>query len=482
MDRLPPEFKDAIRKIVGDGNLKDGEAISSIDHGVAPENLGAGAVVFPGTTAEVASVVKCCLANGVPLVTHGGRTGLVGGAISAPGELVLSTARLNRILNVSPVERVAVVEAGVTLQDLQQAAAEHRLETGIDLPSRGSATIGGMASTNAGGIAAFRHGVMRHRILGLEAVLADGSIYSDLTRVVKNSAGYDLKHLFVGAEGTLGIITRIAVKLEPQPLATATVLFGLPSVDAALDTVRRALDAKYGHLRAAEAIWNTYFRLTSGHHRWSATDYHADHPVNLLISLGGAEEDELQTELGRIFEGVIEDHPDASAVIASSVAQEADLWRLREDTDLIYRRHPGAPSYDVSVPLSEVETYHARCVAGLKTLDATFDPYVFGHLADGNLHIVLNAAGSEVSGDKARAVEEVLYRDIAAIGGSFSAEHGIGIKRVGSLSAISNPVKVALMQRIKDALDAATLLNPGKVVRAGTALAGCCDVGAVDPV
>ncbi|KQU81879.1 MULTISPECIES: FAD-binding oxidoreductase [unclassified Ensifer] len=464
MDRLQPEFKDEIRRIVGDENLKDGEAIATVDHGVAPENLGAGAVVYPRTTDEVAAVVKCCLANGISLVTHGGRTGLVGGAMSRPGELVLSTARLNRILDISPIERVAVVEAGVTLQALQVAAAEHRLETGIDLPSRGSATIGGMASTNAGGIAAFRFGVMRHRILGLEAVLADGSIYSDLTRVVKNAAGYDLKHLFVGAEGTLGIITRIAVKLEPQPFATATVLFGLPSVDAALETVRRGLDAEYGQLRAAEAIWNTYFRLTSGHHRWSVSDYNAEHPVNLLVSLSGAEEGALQSELGRIYEDVIEDHPDASAVIASSGAQEMDLWRLREDTDLIYRKHPSAPSYDVSVPLSQVGSYLNRCLADLRGLDATFDPYVFGHLADGNLHIVLNAAGSDIAGEKAKAIEKVLYRDIVTIGGSFSAEHGIGTKRVGSLSATSNPVKLALMHRVKDTLDASAILNPGKVL------------------
>lgn len=438
-----------------------------IDHGVAPENLGAGAVVFPGSTEEVAAVVKCCLTNGVPLVTHGGRTGLVGGAMSRPGELVLSTARLNRILYVSPIERVAVVEAGVTLQALQVAAAEHRLETGIDLPSRGSATVGGMASTNAGGIAAFRFGVMRHRVLGLEVVLADGSIYCDLTRVVKNAAGYDLKHLFVGAEGTLGIITRIAVKLEPLPFATATVLFGLPSVDAALDTVRRGLDAEYGHLRAAEAIWNAYFRLTSANHRWSAPEYSADHPINLLVSLGGVEEEALQTELGGIYEDVIEDHPDASAVIASSGAQEADLWRLREDIDLIYRKHPGAPSYDVSVPLSEVGSYLDRCLADLRDLDPAFDPYVFGHLADGNLHIVLNMAGSDIPDEKTNAIEKAVYRDVVAMGGSFSAEHGIGSKRVGSLSAMSNPVKVALMHRVKDALDTSALLNPGKVLRKG---------------
>ncbi len=468
MHHLPPEFTADIRKIVGEGNLKEGEAVATIDYGVSPENLGAGAVVLPRTTEEVAAVVKCCLANGIPLVTHGGRTGLVGGAMSRPGELVLSTARLNRILHLSPVERVAIVEAGVTLQALQIAAAEHRLEPGIDLPSRGSATIGGMASTNAGGISAFRFGVMRHRILGLEAVLADGSIYSDLTRVVKNAAGYDLKHLFVGAEGTLGVITRIAVKLEPQPSATATVLFGLASVNAALETVRRGLDAEYGHLRATEAIWNTYFRLTSGHHHWSAADYDADHPVNLLMTLGGAEETALQSELGRIYEDVIAVHPDTSALIAFSGAQEADLWHLREDTDLIYRKHPGAPSYDISIPLSEISTYLERCLGDLKGIDTRLDPYVFGHLADGNLHLVLNSAGSDIPAAKASAIDEAVYKGVVAMGGSFSAEHGIGVKRVGPLAVISNPVKMALMQRVKEVLDAPALLNPGKVLRTGT--------------
>ena len=465
MQRLPPAFTAELRTIVGDGNLREGEAVASIDYGVTPENLGAGAVVLPATTAEVAAVVKCCLAHGVPIVTHGGRTGLVGGGISKPGEVVLSTARLNRIRHIFPVERVAVVEAGVTLQALQVAAAQHRLETGIDLPSRGSATIGGMASTNAGGISAFRFGVMRHRILGMEAVLADGSIYSDLTRVVKNAAGYDLKHLFIGAEGTLGVITRIAVKLEPQPLATATALFGLASVDAALETVRRGLDAEYGHLRAAEAIWNSYFHLTSGHHNWSAADYAADHPVNLLMTLGGAEETALQSELGRIYEGVIAAHPDTSAVIAFSGAQEADLWRLREDTDLIYRRHPGAPSYDVSVPLSQVTSYLERCLADLNAIDSTLDPYVFGHIADGNLHIVLNKAGIDIPFEKASAIDKAVYGTLSETGGSFSAEHGIGVKRVASLSGLSDPAKLVLMRRIKEVLDAPALLNPGKVLR-----------------
>jgi FAD/FMN-containing dehydrogenase len=461
---LSPVFLDKIRAIVGEENLKQNAAITNLDYGVTPFNLGATAVALPASTAEVSAIVTVAAVYGVPIVTHGGRSGLVGGGLSSPGDLVVSTARMNRILRLCPIERVAVVESGVTLQSLQTAAAEHRLEPGIDLPSRGSATIGGMVSTNAGGITAFRHGVMRHRVLGMEIVLSDGSIYSDMTRVAKNSAGYDLKHLFIGAEGTLGVVTRIVVKLEPRPAATATVLFGLPSVSAALETTRLGFDVRSGHLNAAEAIWNSFFRFTAGHHQWSATDYEANHPINLLISLAGSDADQLQSELERMYERLVEAHPEISAVVATSGAQESQLWRLREDTDLIYRRHLAAPSYDVSVPLSEIDDYVARCTRELRSIDPDLDPYLFGHLADGNLHIVLNAAGADMTPEKTAAVEAVLYHDIVRKGGSFSAEHGIGTKRVHSLSEMADRGKMELMKQIKKTLDPAAILNPEKVI------------------
>ncbi len=464
MSLLTTGFKAEIAAIVGPENVKEGDALLAIDYGVMPENLGAGIVVLPANKEEVAAVVKYCQAHGVPVVTHGGRTGLVGGGISRPGELVLSTARLNRILFLSPVENVAVVEAGVTLQSLQDAASEYGLEPGIDLPSRGSATIGGMASTNAGGISAFRYGVMRHRILGLEAVLPDGSIYSDLTRVVKNTAGYDLGHLFVGSEGTLGIITRVAIKLEPLPAATATMLFGLPSTTAALTAVRRGLKARYGYLRAAEAIWSRYFHLTSTHHSWSASNYRTDHPINLLLSLGGNDGADVQTELENIYEDIVTEFPDASAVIASSVTQEKSVWALREDTDIIYRKYPSAPSHDVSVPLSQVDAYLNRIMTELKALDSALEPYVFGHLADGNLHVVLNADRDTISLKDAHAIETILYGELQALGGSFSAEHGVGRKRMQALERHAQSSKMMLMNGIKSYLDPRYVLNPDKVI------------------
>lgn len=453
---------DGIGEVVGARHLRMGAA-ADVDPGTNPENLGAGIIVAPATTGEVAAVVGLCNRHGVPVVAQGGRTGLVGGSVSEAGEIVLSLERMNRIERLDALERTTTVQAGVVLEALQQAAAEHRLEPGIDLAARGSATIGGMISTNAGGVMAFRNGVMRHRVLGLEAVLADGSVYRDLTRVVKNTAGYDLKHLFIGAEGTLGVVTRAVLKLDPVPRATATALFGLPSVAAALDLIRLALDSETGRLRAAEALWQPFIELTASAHGWSEPSFELDRPVYLLLALGGGREDALRSEFERLFGDILERHPDTTGIIASSKRQEDALWRLREDTDVVYRAYEAAPSYDVSVPLSQVDGYVERVVAGLADIEPELKPYVFGHLADGNLHILLNRRGP-LPAHLAAAVEAILYADLSLLGGSFSAEHGVGSKRIHSLIATTDRTKLDLMRRVKDALDGHSQMNPGKVL------------------
>ncbi len=459
---LPSDAIAALGQIVGAGNVRTGEAVLALDVGWSPDNLGAGVVVAPQSTADVAAVVSYCAARRIAIVAQGGRTGLVGGSNSYPGEIVLSLARMNRIERLDPRERVAVVEAGVSLETLQTAAAHHALEPGIDLAARGSATIGGMISTNAGGVMAFRNGVMRHRVLGLEAVLPDGSIYGDLTRVVKNTAGYDLKHLLIGAEGTLGIVTRAAIKLDALPAATATAMLGLPSIEAALEVVSRAMSSGNGQLRAAEVVWRKYLELTSEAIGWRDTTLDASQPLFLLLVLGGEDESNLQAELQSIFEAAHRSAPSVTGIIATSRRQERELMHLREFTEAIYRKHGAAPSFDVSVPLTAIEPYLARVRAELKSYDDTFDPYCFGHLADGNLHIVVNCA--PLPADRMRAVEAILYRDIRAIGGSFSAEHGVGSKRINALYATVDPAKLSLMGLIKSALDPNRIMNPGKVL------------------
>lgn len=424
---------------------------------------GAGVLVLPASTAEVAAVVALCRARRISLVPQGGQTGLVGGCQSQPGQVVLALTRMAEIEAIHPQERVAVVQAGVALEALQTAALAHGLEPGIDLAARGTATIGGMVSTNAGGIMAHRYGVMRHRVLGLEAVLPDGTIYSDMTRVVKNTAGYDLKHLFIGAEGTLGIVTRVVIKLEPLPAATATVMLGLPSVPAALEAITLAMRSETGHLRAAEGLWQSYIQLTAKAQGWADLSFPLDQPVNLILMLGGGDQAALNDAVEQIFATLLDQYPTATGIIAASQRQEADLWRLCEDTDQLYRAHPAAPSYDVSVPLSEIDGYVALVRQGLAALDGGIAPYVFGHLADGNLHIVLNRAGP-LSPSLSEAIEQVLYAPLSAMGGSFSAEHGVGAKRIRALMATADAGKLRLMQQIKQSLDPRALMNPGKVL------------------
>lgn len=462
MQTLPTKLLDSLRAAIGAAHVATGDAVKLLDVGWNPHNLDAGIVVSPDSTAQVAQVVRLCAQHGVSLVPQAGRTGLVGGSTSQSGQIVLSLLRLNQIEPIDPSERVALVGAGCTLQGLQEAAALHQLEPGIDLAARGSATLGGMVSTNAGGVMAFRNGVMRHRVLGLEAVLPDGSVFQDLTRVVKNSAGYDLKHLFIGAEGTLGVVTRLVIKLDPLPPASATALFGLPSVQATLDVIARALQIDAGHLRAAEALWSGFMQLNAQALRWHEDGFALDQPMYLLLKLGGAHEDRLRAAFETLFEETEARHPGTTGIIASSARQEEALWRLREDTDIVYRAHPAAPSYDVSVPLSRIPAYAAQVQAELAQYDRAWQPYIFGHLADGNLHIILNASGP-LPPEQAQAVEHILYRDLRAMGGSFSAEHGVGSKRIGAMNDTTDDGKLAAMAQVKALLDPRGLMNPGKV-------------------
>ncbi|MBS0564726.1 MAG: FAD-binding oxidoreductase [Proteobacteria bacterium] len=448
---LPEAFLRALERAVGAGHV----------------GAAGGAVrVAPGSADEVAAVVRLCAGARIAMVPEGGQTGLVGGTEAGPGQVLLSLARLNHLLRLDADERVAVAEAGLPLQLLQEAAAAQGLDPGIDLAARGTATVGGMVSTNAGGVMAFRNGVMRHRVLGIEAVLPDGSVYSDLTRVVKNAAGYDLKHLFIGAEGTLGVVTKVAVRLDPLPRATASALFGLPSVAQALRLVDAALREPGVELRAAEALWPDYIRLTAGAQGWADASLPLDQPIYLALMLGGGDAADLTAAFERLFARLLAAAPEATGIIAASEAQARALWRLREDTGAIYRAFPGAPSYDISVPLSALPDHVGRMLGELAAIDPGLRPFVFGHLADGNLHVVLNRPGPLPDALAAR-VEAAIYRDLRGLGGSFSAEHGVGAKRVHSLMATTDPVKLRTMRLVKSALDPLGLMNPGKVLPAG---------------
>ena len=458
---LPAAFVDALRTLLGPAHVAGGAH-------PYPNPHAAGVVVFPTTAQEVADVVRLCAQYRVPVLPKSGRIGLGSASGPQPGEIVLSLSRMNHIEAIDPQARVAVVGAGCTLAALQEAAAALQLEPGIDLAARGSATLGGMVSANTGGVMAFRNGVMRHRVLGLEAVLPDSSVFQDLTWAGKKTAGTELRHLFIGAEGTLGVITRIVLKLDPLPQVTNTVLLGLPSVEATLDVIGRALQMEVGHVRAAEALWQGLMRLNAQALHWSDAAMPLDQPLYLLLKIGGARHDALQTGLEQLVADTRLRYPSTTDIIASSAPQEAALWHLREATDIVYRAHPHAPSFEVSVPLWNIPAYVARIQAELAALDPNLQPYLFGHLADGNLHIILNERGPLASA-RARVVEHVLYRNLQALGGSFSAEHGVSVKRLGALNEApddsKDDSKRALLEKIKKLLDATGVKKRGNLIR-----------------
>ncbi|MEI9403786.1 FAD-binding oxidoreductase [Mesorhizobium argentiipisi] len=454
----------AFRTLLPTAIIWDAAELASRDPGFDTRNFGASALVRPRDVEGVAALVKFCAEHGISLVAQGGRTGLAGGAATSQGQVICDLGGLTQIEEIDAFARVAIVQAGVTLGALQEAAGVHGLDPGIDLAARGSATIGGMVSTNAGGIMAFRNGTMRHRVLGLEAVLPDGRVFRDLTRVLKTSAGYDLKHLFIGAEGTLGIVTRVALRLDPVAGASATALVGVPDAASAQRIVRHFLASTSARLTAAEILWRNFASLMQRALNYAPGQLPLDAPCLLVLGIGAdsieAARSALEDGLAAIWEeaGIID------GLVASSDGQAAQMWRLREETVEIERAHPMAPSFDVSVPGGALDAYVTRIEAGLKKIDASYAPYVYGHLADGNLHISINCEGP-VPHERHEAIEDVLYEGLRDAGGSFSAEHGVGLEKREAYGRHADPVKRDLAKAIKELIDPGNVMNPGKVVK-----------------
>ncbi|HEV7251214.1 MAG TPA: FAD-binding oxidoreductase [Shinella sp.] len=445
-----------------DLHLVGSERLANRHPGEHRDNFGAGVLVEPATPEAAAAVVRWCLENDVPIVPQGGRTGLVGGGISRPGELILSTARLNRIKAIDPLARTVTVGAGVTLQALQEATAEVGLIPGIDLAARGSATIGGMIATNAGGILAFRNGVMRHQVLGIEAVMPDGTLFSDLTRVLKVSAGPDIKQLLIGSEGAYGFVTRAVLKLESFNPMRATALVGLRDATSALALITHFRAQPALQLEGAELMWQRYLRDSAGDKGFDLGWLEDDTPAILLMEVSAESEEQAREALEEGLAGLWEEHGLTSGIVAASLDQARRFWALREDGDFMYRHFPAAPSYDVSVPPGSLDDYVAGLRARLKAIDPGFDAYVYGHIADGNLHLSVIGEGVTAAALKA-PIEDAVYTGVAEFGGSFSAEHGVGTEKRRAYLTYGNAARRAVAQAIKAALDPKNLFNPGKV-------------------
>jgi FAD/FMN-containing dehydrogenase len=427
------------------------------------------AVVRPGTTSEVAAVVNCCAEHGVPLVPQGGNTGLCGGATPHDDgrEVVVSLARMNRLRALDVDNATLTVEAGVPLAGVQRFADDAGLLFPLSLGSEGSCTIGGNLATNAGGTAVLRYGNARDLVLGLEVVLADGRIWNGLKGLRKDNTGYDIKQLFLGSEGTLGIITAAVLKLFPRPRVSATALAALSAVDAAvalLDLLRQGLGDR---LTGFELISAECIALTREHFP-ALRDPLPGAPWYALIQADDPADDSLlATRVEAALAAAVDRGIARDATIAQSAAQAGELWALREHVTEAQRLEGPNIKHDISLPVSRIPAFLKDAQRELDAALPGVRYVTFGHLGDGNLHYNLSAPpGTSASAFLAETprANRIVYDLVERFGGSFSAEHGIGQMKRGELERYKPAVEVELMQRIKRALDPNAMLNPGKVV------------------
>jgi len=426
------------------------------------------AVVRPASTDEVSAVVKLCAEEGIPVVPQGGNTGMCGGAIADDSgrSVVVAMGRMNRILDVDARNNTATAEAGCVLADLQAAAARERRLFPLSLAAEGSCQIGGNVSTNAGGLNVLRYGNTRELTLGLEAVLPDGSVWNGLRSLRKDNTGYDLKQLFIGGEGTLGIVTRVVVKLHPAIRERTTVMAAVPTVDAAVELLARLREHCGETISAFELVSRRCLDLVLQHASGARDPFtHASAWYVLAeggdTHAGGDLRDRLEAGLLAASEGgIITD-----AVIAESMAQRETLWRLREALPEAIRAEGLAFRSDVAVAVGRVPAFVAEAEADLRRAFPGIRIVCFGHLGDGNLHFnALPDRDSALSSDWAREVARVLYDAVGRYDGSISAEHGIGQAKRGELARCKSAIEMTLMRQVKRMLDPNGLMNPGKLL------------------
>ena len=459
---MSPEQVDALRTIMGPENVHLGTGLDRFDPGFNPTNLGSGLAVTPENTQQIQKLVEWCHQEHISIVPLGGRTGLVGGGISAPGQVSLLTTKLGKILKIDPIGQFAIVESGVTLAVLNKAAASFGLSAGIDLGARDSCTIGGMMATNAGGMEAFRNGTMRARVLGLEAVMADGSLLEDMTTVLKSNIGYDIKHLLIGSEGTLGIITKAVIRLEPIHTHTGTFLLSFDTAAASLRALRHLGSAGGVNVLRSEIMWRSHFETTAsllnfGH----LTEFAKNARIFVIVEVKIDITTDFESVVEKILEGCASTDGFIDALALKSERERADVWRIREDW-AVDRRYPGGLWYDVSVPHDQLDEYVNRLEQSLHEINKNLILFVLGHLGDANLHVTIT---SEVSFAEIKdQISDCVYQPIKGSGGSFSAEHGIGIEKQKALLKWGDPTRVKLMRAIKSALDPQATLNPGKII------------------
>jgi len=425
------------------------------------------ALARPKTTAQVSEILRICHENNQPVVTQAGMTNCVGSANAQPEEVILSLERINEIENIDTTGSTATVGAGVILQTLQEACIEKGMLFPLDLGARGSCTIGGNVATNAGGINVLRYGMARNLVLGMEAVLADGTVLSSMNQMLKNNAAYDLKQLFIGSEGTLGVITRLVVKLSPKPTTVNSALVGLNTFENVIALLQKSQRELIGSLSAFEVMWGDHFRAVTkekdsdtGHRAPMARDYN----YYIMLQAEGGDESYDSERFMRLLEDCFEQDMIVDAVIPKSETERIALWDIREDFEVVLEPKP-LFLYDISLPIIDMDKYVNAVKLALKTKWSEVEFYVLGHIADGNLHFFIRPNDSTLSDELAHLdSDEIVYSHLKNYNGSVSAEHGIGMEKRDWLTYSRTEAELSLMKTLKRTLDPKAILNRARVL------------------
>lgn len=428
----------------------------------------ASVVVRPGTVSQVSGVVRLCARSGISIVPQGGNTGLCGGAVSDSGQLVLSLGRMNRIRSVDPVDFTMTVEAGVVLETIQTAALEVDRFFPLSLGAQGSCQIGGNLATNAGGLNVLRYGNARDLCLGLEVVLADGRVWNGLKYLGKDNTGYALKHLFIGGEGTLGIITAAVLKLFPRPVEKQSALCAVPGVEAVPHLLALARSLSGDQVSAFELLARFSLELACRHLDGVSDPFDASWPWYILVELSTTRSG---TDLRPAFERFLEEAFDqgliGDAVVAESGRQEAAFWKMREGLPEAQKHEGASVKHDVSVPVARVPEFLERALSAVCTAVPGLRPCPFGHVGDGNIHFNLTQPEAMNAADflgRREDLNRIVHDIVVDMGGSISAEHGVGRLRIDELIRYKTEVEIDVMRRIKTAFDPDGILNPGVIV------------------
>jgi len=455
---------DALIQALGDDVVATGAALDGRRHtdwsgapGATPR-----ALVRPRSTEQLAQALRICHQHGQSVVPQGGLTGLAGGACCGADDVAVSLERMQAIEDIDPVSGTITVQAGAILQTVQDAADAAGLLFALDLGARGSCTIGGTLATNAGGNRVIRYGTMRDQLLGIEAVLADGSVIKGLHKMVKNNTGYDLKHLLAGSEGTLGIITRAVLRLRPKPVAVATAWCGLPSFEAVTTLLQRAQARLSGGVSAFEVMWPSFVDFMMTRVTGLRAPLNTAHAFHVLMENAGTDGEHHLAAFDSFLEDMLDEGIIENATIARSQADAHSLWALRDATSNLPTLLPGLTGFDISFAIRDIGRAATECDSLLRAGWPGCTALVYGHLGDGNLHLIVHVP--DVAQQPAQAVEATIYDLVRRYGGAVSAEHGIGTVKRKVLGHSRSPDELAAMRAIKAALDPRNILNPGKVL------------------